>query len=244
MVVLPDGRGTLYFVQPILDRPESLEGIETPDYSFFGIEKRCLKPEQWRVYNNKLYLYDWSGVVHSHGGVFAYGHELSSEPIERQGFRSAIVSNLYTQFAQAQGADKVLVASLLERMMTDKKQSLKNNYERWHKESARNGTAPDTIVIPVAKNKSNKQSLDHAKVYATTPEQKAGLQLYVRIAATLDMYAKDLDADFALRRNNKDDFIAHVMLLERITLPWLFGLFSADKLFDAYDEITPICEVD
>ena len=244
LVVLPDGRGTLYFVQPILDMPESLEGVTTPDYSFFGIEKRCLKPEQWRVYNNKLYLHDWSGVVHSHGGVFAYGHELSSEPIERQGFRSAIVSNLYTQFAQAHGADKILVASCLERMMKDKKQSLKNNYERWHAESARNGTAPDSVMIPLAKNKHNKQSLDHAKVYAVAPEQKAGLQLYVRITATLDMYAKDLDADFGLRRNNKNDFIAHVMLLERITLPWLFGFFSSDKLFDAYDDITPICEVD
>ena len=244
LLVLPDGRGNLYFVQPLLDVPASLDGVECPDYSFFGIEKRCFKPEQWRVFNNALYLHDWSGIVHSHGGLFAYGHELSSEPIERQGFRSAIVSNLYTQFAQAQGADKVLVTSLLERMMKEKKQSLKNNYDRWHKESAKNGVMPSDTPVPAAHNKKNHQKEDATKVYSVAPEQKAGLQLFVRLIASLEMYVKDLDADFAVRRNNKDDFIAEVMLLERITLPWLFGLFSADKLFDAYDEITPVCEVD
>jgi len=244
LMVLPDGKGKLYFVQPILPMPETLEKIKTPVYSFFGVEKVGRKCEQWRVHNNRLYLHDWSKVEHSHGGGFAYGHELSSEPIEQQGFRSAIVSNLYTQFAQAHGADKVLVTTMLERMMKDKKQSFQSNYDRWLKESNKNGYMPANAPVPVAYDYRSRDKIDNATVYAIAPEQQPGVQLYIRFIATLDMLVKDLDADFAVRRNNKDDFIAHVLLIERITLPWLFGLFCADKLFASYDDIMPVCEVE
>ncbi len=244
VIVLPDSQGKLCFVQPILDEPESIEEVELPEYSFFGIEDMSHDAQHYRVYENRLYLHDWSGVVHSHGGVFAYGHELSSEPIEQQGFRSAIVSNLYTQFGQAHGADKVLVTSMLEQMMNNKKQSFQANYDRWLKESSRNGYMPDDAPVPVMKGTHNKKGLDHATVYKIADEQRAGVQLYIRAVATIDMYIKDLDADFAVRRNNKDDFISHITLIERITLPWLFGLFSAEKLFRSYDDVMPLCDIE
>jgi len=239
LVVLPDAEGALYFVQPILEKPRE-EGEHMPDYSLFDVTYSPKKREQWRVFEEQYYLHDWSEVKSSHGGVYAYGHELSNDPIEHQGMRSAIVSNLYTKFAQAYGADKVLVTAQLQAMMKDKVQALKANCDRWENKAKKNGPMPVDAQAPSLVRPKKGQEPDKMPVYLISEAQRPTVRLYLRMVATLDMLVKDLAGDFALRRANKQDFIAHIKLLEGITLPWIFGLFSPNALFDSYEDVAPV----
>lgn len=244
LVVLPDTHGQLCFVQPVLDKIEG-EGLKAPDYSLFEVTYSDKKPEQWRLYDNRLYLHDWSQVACSHGGIYAYGHELTTQPIDQVGHRRAIVSNLYTKFARAHGADKVLVPTQLRDMLQDKEKidhRLKANYDEWGKEAEKHGSMPEDAPAPSLKNKEG-EGIIKTKMYMIGDEQRRAIQLYLRLIATMDMLVKDLDADFASRRNNKEDFIEHMRLTECITLPWLFGLFSYEPLFSAYEEVQPVCTV-
>jgi len=234
LVALPSADGDICLVQPLLQRAQG-DFKQVPQYDLFDVSCDAKKGEGWRMYDDKLYLHAWDTVKSSHGGVYAYGHELSSQPIESQGARSAIVSNLYTSFAQQYGADKVLPPEQLSRMLVHKKESLDANIENWQSQASKNGEMPGNAPLP----KALKRGGESPKVYAMSEEQKPGIKLYLRLIATIDMVIKDLEADFALRKNNRADFAAHVRMTECITLPWLFGLFSAEPLFDDYNDVEP-----
>jgi hypothetical protein len=237
----------LCFVQPVLSGVALPEDMQLPEYALFDVAYARAprhKNAQWRGYEREVYLHDWSTVRSSHGGVYAYGHELSNEPIENQGPRTAIVSNLYTLYAQQHGADKVLVPeNLYAMMMHEKAAVLERNRVGWEREALENGNMPEDCALPVCDRQHGPQKRGHvpAKVFLMAENQKKGMQLYVRSVATLDMLVKDLEADFALRRYNQKDFKAHLLLTEQITLPWLFGLFSMEPLFDDYNEVQPLC---
>jgi hypothetical protein len=247
LCVLPDQEGMLCFVQPMLPGVLITQDTKLPNYSLFDLNiprtQRGASHKVWRTIGNQLYLHDWSQVTSSHGGVYAYGHELSNEPIENQGPRTAIVSNLYTLYAQLNGADKVLVPEkLYEMVLQEKAAVLEANRVRWEAEAEQNGHLPDECVLPVSEERgSYKKGRAPAQVFLIAEDQKKAVQLYLRSVATLDMLVKDLESDFALRRYNQKDFKAHILLTEQITLPWLFGLFSPEPLFDDYDQLQPVC---
>ncbi len=244
LIVLLDTEGSLCFVQPLLEKPtDEPDPKKVPDYSIFEVTYSPKKQVQWRTFEDQLYLYDWSEIKSSHGGVYAYGHELSNDPIEHQGMRSAIVSNLYTKFAQAHGADKVLVPVQLRAMMKDKMPALQANYDRWESKAKKNGAMPEKADVPSLLKPATGHEPDKMPVYLIADDQRPAVCLYLRMIATLDMLVKDLASDFALRRNSKEDFVEHIRLMECITLPWIFGLFSPDGLFDSYEEITPVAVV-
>jgi len=239
LLVYPDKEGQLCFVQPQTDNVDVREVKRAPDYSLFGVPPA--KDEQWGVYEEALYLRDWSDVRYSHGGVYAYGHELSTESIERQGTRSAIVSNLYTQFAQVEGDDKVLVPERLAQLVEEKRADrMKELTAGWLKDANKNGVEPADLRAPVAHDMKTGKVSEDRKVHALSEQQCPSARLYLRLIATLDMIAKDTQSDFALRRGNRADFVAHMELTERITLPWIFGLMPRQKLFDSYDDIEPL----
>ena len=82
------------------------------------------------------------------------------------------------------------------------------------------------------------------KVYLISEEQKGSIQLFTRFIATLEMVLKDPESDIVVRKNNKKDFKACLKLLEKTTLPKYFGLLSEDSLFDDYDNVEPVIELD
>ncbi len=247
LCVLPDAEGMLCFVQPMLQTVFVSPDTQCPDYRLFDVAPLRNKGGKgrsvWRIFNNALYLHNWSGVRSSHGGVYAYGHELSNEPIENQGPRQAIVSNLYTAYAQRCGADKVLVPEkLYEMIRQEKAAAFESNRIRWEEEAYENGRMPDDAVLPVyPEQESYSRNRQAPQVFLIEEDQKPAVKLYLQAVATLDMLVKDLDSDFALRRYNQKDFAAHIMLTEQITLPWLFGLFSSAPLFDDYTMVQPLC---
>ena len=146
-------------------------------------------------------------------------------------------------YAQRNGAEKVLVPEkLYEMIQQEKADVLENNRIKWESAAAHNGYMPDDCVLPVSDQQGPyRRGRADVQVFLIAENQKKAVQLYVRAVATLDMLVKDLESDFALRRYNQKDFKAHVMLTEQITLPWLFGLFSPEPLFEDYNAISPLC---
>ena len=66
------------------------------------------------------------------------------------------------------------------------------------------------------------------------------LQTWVRAIATLEMIIKDPGAPIMVRSGNKADFLASVQLLENITLPVYFNIYSGKPLFTDYEQVQPV----
>lgn len=70
------------------------------------------------------------------------------------------------------------------------------------------------------------------------------IALWVRLMATLDMILKDPKTEIFIRKGNKEDFMAALKLLEKITLPVFFGIQCKGPLFDDYTEVEPVISWD
>lgn len=71
-------------------------------------------------------------------------------------------------------------------------------------------------------------------------DRKHAIQLWVRAIATLEMIIKDPDVWVMTRKGNKQDFIATLHLLERVTLPRYFGIKLSEPLFEDYALVEPV----
>lgn len=71
------------------------------------------------------------------------------------------------------------------------------------------------------------------------PEDKHRIQVIVRLLATLEMVVKDPEANIVIRYGNRDDFRAALKLFEKTLLPYYFGVFYQEDLFDDYDHVEP-----
>lgn len=70
------------------------------------------------------------------------------------------------------------------------------------------------------------------------------IRLWVRAIATLEMLVKDPDVWIMTRKGNKQDFVATLQLLERVTLPKCFGIKLQDPLFEDYSRVHPVVSWD
>lgn len=242
LVVLPDTEGKLCFVQPL---PRAVYALEPkmPDQSLFGLPVK-IKKEECGQQDETLYIHEWQRVQHSHGGVFAYGHELSNEPIESQGARGAIVSNMYTLYAKAEGADKVLTPLYLTKLIKEHRaERMAKVQADWAADAKKHGYSTGDEPLPSGEVDYRGVRRDVPKTSLIAPWRVNGVKLFLQVVATLDAVCKDLDADFALRRGNHKDYVQHIRLMEEITLPWFFGLYSPEPLFESYEELRPLVAV-
>lgn len=67
-----------------------------------------------------------------------------------------------------------------------------------------------------------------------------GIRLWVRAIATLDMILKDVDSRIIIRKDNNQDFLCAVQLLEYVTLPLYFGIQCKQPLFSDYTSVEPL----
>ncbi|MFA6527025.1 MAG: hypothetical protein WCT20_01225, partial [Candidatus Babeliales bacterium] len=77
------------------------------------------------------------------------------------------------------------------------------------------------------------------RVFIGLPEDKPRLQIIVRLLATLEMVAKDPEANIVVRYGNHDDFTASLKLFEKTILPYYYGVLYQEDLFDDYDHVEP-----
>ena len=64
--------------------------------------------------------------------------------------------------------------------------------------------------------------------------------MWVRAIATLEMLIKDSQAPILVRKGVKEDFVAALRLLERVTLPRYFGIYLDKDLFVDYYAVQPV----
>lgn len=69
---------------------------------------------------------------------------------------------------------------------------------------------------------------------------RSGIQLWAQLIATLELLAKDPHSVILLRKNNKEDFIAAIRLLEQVTLPVYYNIQLEGPLFDDYNSLNPL----
>jgi hypothetical protein len=121
--------------------------------------------------------------------------------------------------------------------------SIKRNLDEWKKEADSNGELPADSALPKQQEKDEYGGLKQGtavKKHYLRREQCDGVRLFLRSICTLDMIVKDLEADLASRRGNKEDFAGNLRVFEMFTLPWLYGMVPKEPLFSDYHHIKPI----
>jgi hypothetical protein len=243
--VLHDAEGMLCAVVPLIGlEPESWAETR-PDYSLFNLDQKDLELDAYCVENQVWYCTAWDCVSSSGSGAYACGHEQAKA---RTGARQdpwkarPIVTNLYSDYAREHGEHMVMPYEKLWSAMKVKTEALERNKKTWKEEAERNGVWNEKIETPSLKGRSS--FVDKGgKVYGMAPGQDSFAQLFVRIIATMEMLVKDLDADFVVRRSNKNDFVACIAMMEAVTLSWVYGLYSDETLFDDYEKVEPLVEL-
>ena len=79
-----------------------------------------------------------------------------------------------------------------------------------------------------------------AKLPEVKDEHLPALRLWARLIVTLDMILRDPNQDVIIRKDKKEDFIAAIRLLEKVTLPLFYGIQLHKNLFENYEEVEPI----
>lgn len=228
------------------------QAYKTPDYSLFEVKhtpdsNQEEELKRWQIFGNSVLLTDWSTVDNAHAGVYGFGHEVRTIQKQRQEddpWRTRpIVGILYTNFSRDKGDENVLVHEKLFESMEGQMDSIKRNLDEWKKEAEANGELPAESEFPKQQEKDAYGRLKEGtavKKHYLRSEQLDGVRLFLRAVCSLDLIAKDLEADLASRRGNKADFAANIRIFEMFTLPWLYGMLPKEPLFSDYEAIEPI----
>ena len=83
-------------------------------------------------------------------------------------------------------------------------------------------------------------STEKKKKIAVHSAQGRAIALWVRAIATLEMLIKDPQTPILVRKGVKEDFVAALRLLERVTLPRYFGIYLDKNLFADYYAVQPV----
>ncbi len=83
-------------------------------------------------------------------------------------------------------------------------------------------------------------SAEKKKKVSVQSSQGRAIALWVRAIATLEMLIKDPLTPILVRKGVKEDFVAALRLLERVTLPRYFGIYLDKNLFVDYYAVQPV----
>ena len=83
-------------------------------------------------------------------------------------------------------------------------------------------------------------SVEKKSKIAANSARGRSIALWVRAVATLEMLIKDSQAPILVRKGVKEDFVAALRLLERVTLPRYFGIYLDKDLFTDYYAVQPV----
>ncbi len=190
---------------------EYIDGADLKPPALFFSGGLSQAEQQWGTYMGIPHCVDWTNIA-TNQGVYAFDYKVSSE-----------------------NAHKNPVSLMVG--------ELKRNQKEWH----RTHYFVPTSLLFNSLDRLNmwQQYLTEKKQYPQNNEQgkktyAQAAQLFVRACATLDMIIKDLDAEVMVRKGSRDDFIAALKLLERITLPKYFGITFDKPLFDDYTKVEPV----
>jgi hypothetical protein len=195
-------------------------------------------PFAWGDFKGKPYLLDWQAQSTT-SGVYGYGNMNEGRSEYRAAMGKVIPTLKIVLEHQAEnGSDSVLCTSSL--FVRLKECDLFKDYlQRIATQAQKNGP----YVYKKEGDKLAQNCLQIMNPYSGLPEQAPGVRLMLRALATLDMVVKDVNSDIVVRRGNKMDFKAALVLHQFITLPRL-GVYFEKPLFENYDAVEPLISWD
>lgn len=196
--------------------------------------------------DGQAYQLDWKPET-TNIGFLAFGSDLSK--VKKRGFYVPALFMVVQRYQNEQGTHVVMPTSLLlEKLKASA--YWKSIYQGWRTEATKNSRLDQTrrpsdemreswfmrFLKSMPKNSSDpiKRPIRLARF-----EQRPGLKMFVRLLATLEMIAKDVDSNIVVRFGKHKDFVAAIKLYEKIVLPYFFGIFVDTPLFKNYKKVQP-----
>jgi len=192
---------------------EQCHSGDTRRMSFFHVDPLSLAGANWGEFGNVPHLLDWN-AADTFTGLYAFGYNPKA-PTNRKNTITRLVDS-YQQDKRDKGYSNACMSTTkLCKALTKKR--------LWGRVSRE-------------LNRTN----HNKKLLAKVKPNPFSMQLFVRTVATLEMLLKDKNSTVIVRKGNKKDFMAALVLLERITLPAYFGARHNGPLFDDYSQVEPV----
>ncbi len=191
--------------------------------------------QQWGEFNSKPYLLDWDNGYPTNYGMFAFGLPKIKQKSTMEFFvKFSPIASIITEYQKKNGLQSVLPTSQLY-LELKKNSNWYDEYKRLYQQARQNGYYDPSKTFNTVRHTGEVKN-----IYLGTQKMKTGAALFVRMIATLEMIVKDADSDIVVRKGNKQDFVAALHLIEKITLPRYFGIIFEEPLFDDYTKVEPV----
>lgn len=185
--------------------------------NFHLINNKKTDGKLWGAYENIPHYLDW--VSHTYFGIYMYGHIPSwLNPKDKSPIITLLTNECKNKINLSKNVDNILPTNDLFNVI--------QKTDAWKKITNKTTSGRENISI------------------TEEDPKREGLRLWTRTIATIDMIVKDCRSDIVIRKGNRQDFIAALMLLERITLPNYFNTFYTSALFNDYSKVEPIIKWD
>ena len=193
---------------------EQCEGGDLKKLGKFNIASFLGEDRRWGEFASASHCLDWR-TQDTYSGVFAFGYQ-SGVVGNKRNVVTRLVHQYQREMQDRDYPDACITTSELYRRM--------QKYDLW------------SMISLEGLNFSGAAFGGQRSVGF----DRDALRLFVRTIATLEMILKDINSSIIVRKGNKDDFIAAVLLLEKITLPLFFGIKSSLPLFQDYSVVKPV----
>ena len=254
LVLKPGKNGKIYLLQVILQ--PWIE--EKPSLS---IVFNIINPakSRWGNFEGVPFLLDWQ-AKDTHSALYGFGGNVMS--VALYPYFDNNVSYLQWEYQRKHGSETVMPTSFLYQDWVRDSGYLRYQMEALHKLAQANSTKAEQEKnkqenIEKKKNQMLEGEVDQGgvqdqcaccnktsarqKLFKIIPDDgRAGAALFVQAIATLEMIIKDPQADIVVRRDNQEDFVAALKLLEQVVIPQYFFKVCSVPLFKNYELIKPV----
>ena len=184
---------------------------------------------------NQPYRVDWSNIG-TEQGIFAYNSTFNDKNSER--YTGEVVNKILQTYRKNKTSDSVITTTeLYERL---KKHPWWKGDNQWLLNSAqKNGVFDKNAENSNKKDNKGASWLRVSNVKIGSDAIRSAVKRMVRLLATLEMIAKDPEANRVVRSGCKSDFKSALMLIENLILPYYFGVVFERPLFKNYDKVGP-----
>lgn len=220
----PDG--LIYLVQPMrFDEWEPERKVPPQVKNIFGNFSVDVAHAKYGAFGDRPFLLDWN-VQGTQRGIYAFDCDL--DKAKKGSYTASVVSLWVNRYQIERGPLVFPTHDLHERLQ----ESI-----FWKNEV-------DSLIYATKYTGEFRQQgagiLGGQRItYKGDKQHRSVAKKFIRLWLTLEMIAKDPDADIAIRYGNRDDFKAALHLFEKITLPRYFGMIYSQDLFKNYDDVEP-----
>jgi hypothetical protein len=229
---------------------EATDDIESDEWFRHDRQLDCLlnipyqKHSKFVEFLDEPYRFEY-GAANTSSGFYAFDCNLSNNKKNKNYI--SLVSRVVKRHQEGKSTAVVMsTTDLCESLFNSEHWKMEENCLR--REAERNGLRekPEEENNEIKKNSDTAAAYSRAQgykpkngVFLAKNEQRLSAQMFIRLAATIEMIVKDPDADVVVRFGDREDFKSALLLFEKVTIPKYFKIFFKDNLFDDYDSVEP-----